>query len=58
MTTDFLITVGNVIHSDNVARTIKYRDKLESVRVMEKFEIERIYWANHDVDWGIVTERV
>jgi len=25
-------------------------------RVMEKFEIEQVYWTAREVDWGIVTE--
>lgn len=57
MTTDFVITVGNMTHSVLVARTIKYRNKLASRRVMQKFEIERGYWTNRNVDWGIVTEQ-
>ena len=57
MTTDFVVTVGNMTHNTIVARTIKYQNKLSSRRVMEKFEIERVYWTSRDVDWGIVTER-
>lgn len=57
MTTDFLITIGNTTHSVMVARTIKYGNKLTSRRVMEKFEIERVYWTSRSVDWAIVTER-
>jgi hypothetical protein len=56
MTTDFVITVGSALHSVEFARTIKYQDKLSSLRVMEKFEIERIYWTSRGVDWGIVTQ--
>jgi hypothetical protein len=29
---------------------------LGSERVLEKFEIERVYWSLRNVDWGIVTE--
>jgi hypothetical protein len=57
MTTDFVVTVGNPTHNTIVARTIKYESKLSSRRVMEKFEIERVYWTSRHVDWGIVTER-
>lgn len=55
-TTDFLITIrkGNAIL--HVARTIKPSEKLNDKRVIEKFEIERQYWADAGVDWGIVTE--
>jgi hypothetical protein len=57
MTTDFVVTIGNMTHSTIVARTIKYENKLASRRVMQKFEIERVYWTSRNVDWGIVTER-
>jgi len=56
MTTDFVITVGSALHNADIARTIKYQNKLSSLRVMEKFEIERVYWTRRGVDWGIVTE--
>jgi hypothetical protein len=57
MTTDFLVTIGNMTHNAIVARTIKYENKLVSRRVMQKFELERVYWTSRNVDWGIVTER-
>ena len=53
MTCDFLITTSTGVK----ARTIKMMAELENVRVLEKLEIERRYWAAHGVDWGIVTER-
>jgi hypothetical protein len=55
-TTDFLITVrlgDKIIHK---ARTTKPRQELEDKRVIEKFEIERQYWADEGIDWSIVTE--
>ncbi|WP_309479921.1 TnsA endonuclease N-terminal domain-containing protein [Brevibacillus agri] len=52
LTTDFLVTVGN----REVARTIKPSSELDSPRVIEKFEIERRYWAKRNIDWGIVTQ--
>lgn len=57
MTTDFLITRRNPTGTDEVARTVKYVKDLASLRVMEKFEIERIYWTSRGVSWGIVTEK-
>jgi hypothetical protein len=53
MTTDFVITYKDKEH----ARTVKPAKDLENNRILEKFEIERIYWESHQVDWGIVTER-
>ncbi|MED3822549.1 TnsA endonuclease N-terminal domain-containing protein [Priestia flexa] len=56
MTTDFLITVNKDQQNQHLARTLKYKDDLMDERVLEKFEIERVYWERQDVDWGIVTE--
>lgn len=58
LTTDFMITIKD---SDNnlidMARTIKLTNELSKRRVCEKFEIERLYWKNKNVDWKIVTEK-
>jgi len=56
MTTDFLITVNKDQQYQHLARTLKYKEDLMNERVLEKFEIERVYWERQDVDWGIVTE--
>ena len=57
LSTDFLITIkeddGNFIQ---IARTVKQKDDLLNERVIEKFEIERRYWLQKGVNWGIVTE--
>lgn len=58
MTTDFLITIkddkGEV---RDIARTLKYKKELLKERVLEKFEIERVYFERHGINWGIVTEK-
>lgn len=56
MTVDFLITIRQSIGTKDIARTIKYSNELANSRVLEKFEIERLYWKERRVDWGIVTE--
>ncbi len=57
MTTDFLITVQNLDGKmEEKARTLKYKDELLNKRVLEKFEIERVYFERQDIEWGIVTE--
>ncbi|MBB6715378.1 TnsA endonuclease N-terminal domain-containing protein [Clostridium gasigenes] len=56
MTTDFFITIKNNNEHYNVARTIKAADELMNRRILEKFEIERMYWQKRDTDWGIVTD--
>ena len=32
------------------------KDELLDKRVIEKFEVERVYWERKQIDWGIVTE--
>lgn len=56
MTTDFLLTVEKGKGLVELARTIKMKDELLKQRVIEKFEIERVYWERRQIDWGIVTE--
>lgn len=56
MTTDFLITEEMDGKVFNLARTIKAKDNLLNRRILEKFEIERVYWQRRDVNWGIVTD--
>lgn len=57
LTTDFVVTIKTTTGPIDQARTIKYVKHLPSTRVMEKFEIERLYWERRNIDWGIVTER-
>ncbi|MEA4961581.1 TnsA endonuclease N-terminal domain-containing protein [Lutispora sp.] len=57
LTTDFLITVRKDGKNFNVARTIKPSRDLEKPRTIEKFEIEKTYWEEQDIDWSIVTEK-
>lgn len=56
MTTDFLITVRRKSELFYLARTVKHTDEL-SERQIEKFEIERAYWEDQGINWGIVTEK-
>jgi len=57
MTTDFFITVPQSIEVIEQARTLKTAKDLQSQRTLEKLEIERRYWHNRNIDWGIVTEQ-
>ncbi|MBD1898897.1 TnsA endonuclease N-terminal domain-containing protein [Trichocoleus sp. DQ-A3] len=57
MTTDFFITVPQNIAVIEQARTLKTAKDLQSKRTVEKLEIERCYWQNRNIDWGIVTEQ-
>ncbi|MEO1427569.1 MAG: TnsA endonuclease C-terminal domain-containing protein [Cyanobacteria bacterium J06633_8] len=57
MTCDFLITIAGNIEDIVVARTVKFSKDLQSKRTREKLEIERLYWGERKIDWGIVTEQ-
>jgi hypothetical protein len=57
ITTDFLIEVENGSKRTLLARTVKYAKDL-SKRTLQKFEIERRYWENKGVDWGIITDSI
>lgn len=56
MTTDFLITRRKARVFVDEARTVKPSRDLAKLRTLEKLEIERIYWIEQGIDWGIVTE--
>ncbi|MCD9188956.1 MAG: TnsA endonuclease N-terminal domain-containing protein [Pyrinomonadaceae bacterium] len=57
LTTDFMITVRDGARTFDIARTVKPSEELDKTRVIEKFEIERRYWAAKGIDWGIITEK-
>ncbi|WP_257008336.1 TnsA endonuclease N-terminal domain-containing protein [Bacillus sp. FJAT-45350] len=57
MTTDFFITIKDSAATNHVARTVKPSKELENERTIEKFEIERSYWEDRGIDWGIITEK-
>lgn len=57
MTTDFMINVRENGKEKNVARTIKPASELEKNNVLEHFEIERRYWKEKGIDWGIVSDK-
>jgi hypothetical protein len=57
MTTDFLVSINCNNKSYDVARTIKVKDELLDKRILEKFEIERVYWERKGINWGIVTDK-
>jgi hypothetical protein len=57
MTTDFLIDIEVNGEKKIIARTVKPSQLLDNKRVIEKFEIERTYWTEKGIDWGIVTEK-
>jgi hypothetical protein len=56
MTTDFLLSVREGKQLIYKARTIKHSMDLVNKRIIEKFEIERVYWERQGIDWAIVTE--
>ena len=52
MTSDFYVETMN----GAIAIAVKPASELEKLRVREKLEIERRYWASQDVKWELVTE--
>lgn len=57
MTTDLLLDVRIEGRDLLAARAIKPASALNDTRTLEKLEIERRFWAEREVDWGLVTER-
>ena len=57
ITTDFLITIKDTNGIRNIARAIKMSSDCRKPRVIEKLSIEKKYWENSHIEWGIVTER-
>jgi hypothetical protein len=57
MTTDFRVTVKQETKTVEQVRAVKCVTDLQSQRNLEKLEIERCYWKQRGIDWGIVTER-
>lgn len=55
MTTDFLLDVLIDGKAVMVARAVKESADLGDDRVIEKLEIERTYWRELGIDWGIIT---
>lgn len=55
MTTDFLIDVFRDGIRRIIAHTVKPASKL-SARTLEKFEIERIFWLEQGIEWGIIVD--
>ena len=56
-TTDFLLTLRDGPREVNMAIAIKPSSDLVSPRVLEKLEIQRVYWAARKTDWRILTEK-
>jgi len=54
MTTDFLVTLNS---RKQLAITVKPSQELSRKRILEKFEIERLYWTEQDTEWRIATEK-
>ncbi|WP_419877524.1 TnsA endonuclease C-terminal domain-containing protein [Brevibacillus centrosporus] len=57
MTTDFVLNVLDNETTCLVARTVLPNSELNSKRRVEKLEIERVYWNEQGVNWGIVTDQ-
>src|SRR6267142_358108 len=56
-TTDFLLTVSRGGRTFERAIAVKPSVHLADKRVIEKLEIERLYWKRRGVQWSIATEK-
>lgn len=56
-TTDFLLTFRDGQRQVDKAIAIKFEADLASERVLEKLEIERVYWSARNIEWQILTEK-
>lgn len=56
LTTDFLVTIRAEPRDVDVARTVKPASALQSVRTLEKLQIERSYWKTRNIEWAIITD--
>src|SRR6266516_4790858 len=57
MTTDLVASFAQGPREIDIARAVKPAERLGSTRVIEKLEIERVFWQGRNVDWAILTER-
>ena len=57
MTTDFLVTIRLHGQEHDEARAVKPSSELSKERICEKLDIERWYWQERGIDWGLVTEQ-
>jgi hypothetical protein len=55
--TDFLLTIRDGLREVETAIAIKPAADLASERVLEKLEIERVYWSAREIGWRILTEK-
>ncbi len=54
MTSDFnlLVKKGDVVKE--IVRTLKTEDDFNKIRTQEKFLIEKEYWSQKGIDWGVI----
>lgn len=55
MTTDFLLTTNKI--KKYLAVAVKPQEKLHNLRVLEKLEIERLWWELLGIEWKLITEK-
>ncbi len=57
LTTDFMVTLRENGRESNIALQVKPSAQLKNKRVLEKFQLERLYYAEQGIEWGIITEK-
>lgn len=56
-TSDFRITLCDSSPVPEIIISVKPSAQLESRRVLEKLELERMYWKRRSIEWHLVTEQ-
>ena len=57
LTTDFMISIKTDEGITDVARTVVSSSELMKKRKVELLELERRYYQNFNINWGVVTEK-
>ncbi|MFT4413452.1 TnsA endonuclease C-terminal domain-containing protein [Bacillus sp. UMB0728] len=57
LSTNFLITINRADGNLYLARSIKMASELEKKTTLERLEIERRYWTEKGIDWGVITQK-
>lgn len=54
ITSDFNLLVKKDDGMKEIVRTVKTKDDYENIRTQEKLLIEKEYWAQKGIDWGVI----
>ncbi|MBI3771779.1 MAG: Tn7 transposase TnsA N-terminal domain-containing protein [Gammaproteobacteria bacterium] len=57
LSTDFLLTLKDEDHISYLAVAVKPEEALQEEKVLERLEIERVWWETLGIPWRLVTEK-